>query len=33
MMTRRILAGICLVGTFLVLAWAVSTSVYYLLLR
>ncbi len=30
---HRTLAGVCLIGTFLVLIWAVSTSVYYLLLR
>jgi rhomboid protease GluP len=30
---HRTLAGVCLVGTFLVLIWAVSTSVYYILLR
>ncbi len=29
---HKILAGACLIGTFLVLIWAVSTSVYYLML-
>lgn len=29
---HRTLAGVCLIGTFLVLIWAVFTSVYYILL-
>jgi rhomboid protease GluP len=30
---HRILAGVCLLGTFLVLIWAVATSVYVIFLR
>ena len=30
---HRFLAGVCLIGTFVALIWAVSTSAYYLLLR